>query len=91
VYIPAEFDQDRVTTLNMDNLPDDWSKDPPPPIIQQIGDSWVENQGSVILEVPSAIVPREKNYLINPVHPDFITLKIGSPTKLEFDPRLVKS
>jgi RES domain-containing protein len=91
VYIPAEFDQDLAATLNTENLPDDWNKDPPSQTIKQIGDSWVENQESAILEVPSAIVPTEKNYLINPAHPDFRKLKIGSPTKFEFDPRLIKS
>jgi RES domain-containing protein len=91
VYIPAEFEQDLAATLNMENLPDDWNKDPAPQTVKQIGDSWVENQKSVILKVPSAIVPTEMNYLINPAHPDFIKLKIGSATKLEFDPRLIKS
>jgi RES domain-containing protein len=90
VHIPVEFDQDLAATLNSKNLPDDWNQDPSPLAIRQIGDSWVENLESVILEVPSAIVPTEKNYLINPAHPAFKKLKIGSPTKFQFDPRLIK-
>jgi len=58
---------------------------------KQIGDSWVESRQSLILEIPSAIVPAEKKYLINPAHPDFRKLKIGAPTKFEFDSRLIKS
>jgi RES domain-containing protein len=91
VYIPVEFDQDFVVTLNLDDLPDNWNKDPSPRAIKQIGDSWIETQESVILEVPSAIVPTEKNFLINPAHPDISKLKIGNPKKFEFDPRLIKS
>jgi len=91
VYIPVEFDQDLVVTLNLDDLPDSWNKDPSLQVIKQIGDSWIESQESVILEVPSAIVPTEKNFLINPAHPDIGKLKIGKPTKFEFDPRLMKS
>jgi RES domain-containing protein len=90
VYFPIEFDQDFVLPLDVNNLPDNWENDPAPRAVKQIGDSWVESRESAILEVPSTIVPTEKNYLINPAHPDFKKLKIGSPTKFEFDPRLIK-
>ena len=42
-----------------------------------------------MLEVPSAIVEDESNYLINPGHPDFSLLEIGEPKPFEFDPRLL--
>jgi RES domain-containing protein len=90
VYFRIEFDQDFVVSLDMDDLPGNWKKDPSPKAIKQIGDFWVESEESLILEVPSTIVPTEKNYLINPVHPDFKKIKIGSPTKFEFDSRLMK-
>jgi RES domain-containing protein len=91
VYIPVKFGKKLSRALKPDELPENWKKDPSPQAIKQIGDSWVESQGSVILEVPSAIVPTEKNFLVNPAHTDFNKLKIGTPTKLEFDPRLLKS
>jgi len=90
VCFPVDFDQGFVLSLIIDDLPSNWKKDPSPKAIKQIGDSWVESRESVILEVPSTIVPTEKNYLINPAHPDFKKLKIGSPTKIEFDPRLLR-
>ena len=90
VCFPVEFDRDLVLPLDVDNLPDNWKNDPPSRAIKQIGDSWVESRESAILEVPSTIVPTEKNYLINPAHPDFKKLKIGSPIKILFDPRLIK-
>ena len=90
VYIPVEFDQKLSLTLNPDELPDNWKKDPSPQANKQIGDTWVESQKSIILEVPSAIVPTEKNFLINPAHADFSKLKIGEAGKFDFDPRLLK-
>ena len=90
VYFPVEFDHDFVMTLDPDDLPRNWSRDPSPQAVKQIGGFWVESRESVILQVPSTIVPTEKNYLINPAHPDFRKLKIGSPIKFEFDPRLKK-
>jgi RES domain-containing protein len=82
VYIPVEFDQKLSLALNPVELPGNWKIDPSPLIIKQLGDSWVESRQSLILEVPSAIVPAEKNYLFNPAHPDFRKLKIGAPNKL---------
>ena len=61
-------------------LPKDWMQEPSPPSLQQLGGDWVKSGASVILAVPSVIVPRELNYLINPRHPDFARLKIEKPT-----------
>jgi RES domain-containing protein len=90
VYIPVKFDPKLSMTINPSELPENWNTDPSPQAIKQIGDSWVENQRSFVLEVPSAIVPTENNYLINPAHPAFGKLKVGEPRKFEFDPRLIK-
>ena len=91
VYIPVEFDQKLCLTLDLRDLPANWNRDPAPQAIKQIADTWVESLQSVILEVPSAIVPGEKNYLMNPAHPHFSQLNTGAPEKFEFDPRLIKS
>jgi RES domain-containing protein len=39
--------------------------------------------------VPSVIIPREMNYLISPVHPQFGRLVWGEPQPFRFDPRLI--
>ena len=63
-------------------------EEPPPPSLQQLGDNWVNANASVILAVPSIVIPNEMNYLINPLHKDFVKLKIGKPTDFAFDQRL---
>ena len=45
---------------------------------------------TVVLVVPSVLIPGESNYLINPGHPNFGKLRIGAPEPFEFDPRLLK-
>jgi RES domain-containing protein len=46
---------------------------------------WAESGDTVVLEVPSAVVPGEHDFLLNPRHPDFHRLTIGHPEP--FDPR----
>lgn len=39
--------------------------------LQQIGSKWYVTQKTLILKVPSAVIPHEYNYVINTEHPDF--------------------
>lgn len=71
-------------------LPENWSESPAPHAAQEIGDDWVRNSASAVLEVPSSIVPLEKNYLLNPAHPDWDKIAFGTPQEFEFDERLNK-
>lgn len=43
-----------------------------------------------VLAVPSAVIPVETNYLLNPLHPQFRRIKIGKAQKFETDLRLLK-
>lgn len=61
----------------------------PPPSTKDIGDLWVKEARSAVLELHSAIIPRELNYLLNPNHPDFKKIVIGKPEPFAFDPRLL--
>jgi RES domain-containing protein len=88
--IPVDFDPDLSSIADNKDLPDNWRNDPAPSALKAIGDQWVKNQKSVILRVPSAIIPIEYNYLINPGHPDFKDLMINPAQEFIFDPRLKK-
>ncbi len=61
------------------NLPLAWAKKPPAESTQQIGWAWVKEMRSAILQVPSAIIPSEDNFLLNPAHADFRMLRISRP------------
>ncbi len=39
-------------------------------ITRRLGDAWLEAGESLLLRVPSAIVPHNMNFLLNPLHPD---------------------
>lgn len=69
--------------------PREWQEMPAPRSVQGIGDLWVREGRSAVLEVPSTILPSESNFLINPNHPDFKKVVIGKPEPFAFDPRLL--
>jgi RES domain-containing protein len=89
VAIPIEFDEALVETFATSDLPADWNEEPPPPSTAEIGDRWVKESRSAVLELPSVIIPAEPNYLLNPTHSDFKRIRIGKPTPFCFDPRLI--
>ena len=72
-------------SLSADSLPKDWAVEPAPASTAEIGDNWLESQSSLALAVPSVVVPRETNYLINPQHPHFQALA-DSATEIAFNP-----
>ena len=88
VLVIAELDDRYVVTFNTAALPKDWRSFPPAPGTQRIGDDWLASQTSVALEVPSAVVPRERNLLVNPLHKDFSKLKLVTIEDWGVDPRL---
>ena len=55
---------------------------------QQLGDEWLASGRGLALAVPSAIVPEELNYLLNPAHPAFARLRFGRSIPFLLDPRL---
>lgn len=90
-YATVTFEERLLVAVeDLGKLPRAWLDSPVSPEGQQIGDDWVESKRSLVLSVPTTIVPGELNYLINLEHPDFHKLKIGKPQHFFLDGRLVK-
>lgn len=65
-------DDDRlVRQIQACQLPPDWRTLFAYPKLQAIGDAWYDRQETLILKIPSVIIPREYNYAINTEHPDY--------------------
>jgi len=92
VAIPAEIPRAvKVMRVELSDLPGGWRRYPTPVQLQDIGSAWVADRATAVLAVPSAVVPQERNYLINPAHPDFRRIRIGKPEPFRFDIRMWKS
>jgi RES domain-containing protein len=80
-----------VSSIDLAALPRGWRRYPAPETLAEIGTQWVEQRTTAVLSVPSAVVPQERNYLINPAHPDFRRITIGRPEPFPLDARMGRS
>jgi len=86
VEIPDDL---AIQTVAVGDLPAEWRHQPGPPELRDLGTRWVERGETAVLQVPSAVVLGEHNFLVNPRHPDVGRLVLGKAEPFEFDERLV--
>ena len=86
--IPVAFEDELVESLDRSLMPGSWRDHPAPYALKRLGNAWIDDGRSCVLEVPSAVVPHESNYLINPAHPAFSAVLFGEPIPVATDPRL---
>ena len=77
-----------VERVALADLPPQWREEYPPSVCRDLGSAWLAQGRAAVLAVPSAVIPAETNYLLNPEHPDFASLLIKAPSAFMFDPRL---
>jgi len=71
--------------IDRDTLPIGWSADLL--ITQRIGDQWLAERRSLLLEVPSVLAPETWNVIVNPLHGEFGSLSIAALYEHPFDAR----
>ena len=88
VCIVATIPKKIIQEVDLKSLPRNWREDLPPAEVRALGDRWLKEQKSAALKVPSAVVPVEFNYVLNPRHEDFEKIEMAEPLSLAFDKRL---
>ena len=68
-------------------LPANWNQDED--ATRQIGSQWRQLGSSCLLAVPSAILPEEDNFVLNPEHLDAQRLRLVRERSFSFDSRLI--
>jgi len=76
--------------LTLGDLPANWRDYPAPARLQDIGSEWLRERRSLLLIVPSAVNPEEKNILFNPAHPQSDAITDIATKPFHFDPRMWK-
>lgn len=88
IEIPDSVAMTEISLQLLQDLNPEWFKVIHYPITQKLGNQWILEMKSAVLKVPSAIVDREYNYLLNPLHPDFFKIKVVDVIPFNFDSRL---
>jgi RES domain-containing protein len=86
----------KIKTIPVSSLSDNWADYDQMYLTQRMGEIWIrenssailEVPSSAILEVPSSIVEGEVNYLLNPEHADFKKITIIKTQPFVFDKRI---
>ncbi len=89
VATPIEIpDEIAVTVIPVSSLPVGWNVNVPMDATRDMGTNWAKSLTTAVLSVPSSVVPRERNYILNPAHPDFGRIRFANPEPFYFDNRL---
>ena len=75
-----------VLSVIMDELPEGWRTRPE--VTRDLGSAWLARNQSVLLRIPSALVPETTNYLLNPSHPRAAEFRVAEAIPYPFDMRL---
>jgi RES domain-containing protein len=76
--------------IKISSLPANWQSIRAYSELQKLGSEWYKAKSSLLLKVPSAIIPYEFNYIINAEHPDFfIKVKLVRSEAYFWDSRLL--
>lgn len=79
-----------ILKLDLKDLSPNWNKYPFVRDTQAMGNNFIRSNEHLVLQVPSATVEGDFNYLVNPRHPDFKKVKVKSIDPFVFDIRLFK-
>jgi RES domain-containing protein len=74
------------TEIELNDLPPDWNAIPHHPECLRRGNEWIASKLTRLLQVPSAVMPRESNVSIDPEHSKFAHVGVVSRESFSFDP-----
>ncbi|WP_255486606.1 RES family NAD+ phosphorylase [Mucilaginibacter sp. SP1R1] len=78
-----------IVLLDTALLPNNWQDVSAPAILKQLGDAFLKKQERLLMRVPSAVVPEEYNYLLNPLHLNVKDVRVITKEPFSFDDRLL--
>jgi RES domain-containing protein len=89
VLVTIEIPDDiKITSIKQNELPPNWRSFPYSDFTRLIGDTFLLKNKGLVLQVPSAVIPGDYNYLINPEHIDINRIRIINTEPFLFDKRL---
>lgn len=88
--LTIEIPDDSITTIEIDDLPANWSAYPAPTILSEIGEQWIREGKFIAMKVPSCIIHSAHNFILNGRHKYYDEVKLLDKRNFKYDSRLVK-
>lgn len=88
IYYEIDIPDDCLEIIKPQNLPKHWNNPVAVRATRDYGTKFLVTNRNVGLIIPTAIVPKGNNVLINPRHTDFSMQWISGPFPFSYDPRL---
>jgi len=88
VELPASYSSEAPA---LRDLPGGWNAIRPGPPSMEFGTRWARENRSLVLYVPSVIVPEDVNGVVNPNHPEFARVKLKVDRAFHYDPRIFQA
>jgi RES domain-containing protein len=88
ILLEIDVPDDTLETLADSVLPPGWDSLVPAAATQELGDAWARRAESLVLQVPSVVMPEEHNLIVNASHPEIRAVDIVASRPFRFDLRL---
>jgi RES domain-containing protein len=89
VMVEMDIPED-ISSISIAALPTGWEQYPTSGITMKLGSKWMRESSTLVLNVPSCVVPSDYNFLINPHHKVAKEIQIVSVEPFIFDERLFR-
>jgi RES domain-containing protein len=94
--LPADYrvisitipDSVQIESVEVSTLGEDWFEEKSQDRTAAIGSEWADSMRSAVLQVPSAVIRTESNFILNPRHPDYPAILFHVPDVNALDERL---
>lgn len=90
VAVDVPNEEGLISTVSPVELPVDWNALPGSDAAQVFGTAWLTEAASLVLLVPSVIVPEAMNAIVNPSHPRYTEVNMSVIRPFDFDPRMFR-
>ncbi len=83
-----EIPDKKILRLTIADLPGDWRATPAPASTKDFGTQLLKNNEYAVIQIPSAVIPDENNYLLNPMHKDSLLFSAVDVRDFVYDIRI---
>ena len=87
-FTVIEIPDDNILALAVAGLPGNWAAAPAPASARNYGTTLLKKATHAVIKIPSAVIPVEYNYLLNPQHKDSEKFKIIEVSDFIYDVRI---